>query len=98
MLPSRLSGCRLEPVLWLPSMGARGIRSAFARLFDLCGAVSCRSLHCAAVFMLIAAPSGNHVGQNEAHRQWQEAGQKLRLLQEDPEQYFERYGQLSMPD
>jgi hypothetical protein len=43
--------------------------------------------------MLIAAPSGNLVGQNEAHRQWQEAGQKLRLLLEDPEQYFEMYGQ-----
>lgn len=36
--------------------------------------------------------AGNSLSQDEAHRQWQEAGEKLKLLKEEPEQYLQRYG------
>lgn len=35
---------------------------------------------------------GNLLGQDEAYKQWQEAGEKLKLLKEEPEQYLQRHG------
>jgi hypothetical protein len=40
--------------------------------------------------MLPIAPAGNRLGQDAAHKQWQE---KLELLKKDSRQYLERYGQ-----